>query len=114
LRLQGHKHNGEVYCLAKYFNNRPRTFTNKRILRPLFVDGVFAMGNFLSTVKITSCPLARADLIGLDVVLFIMEVLRCNMGEDKYRPAPLVRKMVDAGYLGRKSGRGFFSISGHL
>jgi 3-hydroxybutyryl-CoA dehydrogenase len=40
---------------------------------------------------------------------FIMEVLQRNLGEDKYRPAPLLRKMVDAGYLGRKSGRGFYS-----
>jgi 3-hydroxybutyryl-CoA dehydrogenase len=53
-------------------------------------------------------PLALADLIGLDVVLFVMEVLQNDLGEDKYRPAPLLRKMVDAGYLGKKSGQGFY------
>jgi 3-hydroxybutyryl-CoA dehydrogenase len=54
-------------------------------------------------------PLTLADLIGLDVVLYVMEVLQRELGEDKYRPAPLLRKMVDAGYLGRKSGRGFYT-----
>ncbi len=54
-------------------------------------------------------PLALADLIGLDVCLFILEVLHNDLGEDKYRPCPLLRKHVDAGWLGRKAGRGFYS-----
>jgi 3-hydroxybutyryl-CoA dehydrogenase len=53
-------------------------------------------------------PLSLADLIGLDVCLSIMEVLHRELGEDKYRPCPLLRKMVAAGRLGRKTGRGFF------
>ncbi|ATJ83538.1 3-hydroxybutyryl-CoA dehydrogenase [Halomonas beimenensis] len=56
-------------------------------------------------------PLALADLIGLDVCLAIMEVLQEGFGDPKYRPCPLLRRMVDAGYLGRKSGRGFHAYS---
>jgi len=56
-------------------------------------------------------PLALADLIGLDVCLAILEVLQRGLGDDKYRPCPLLRKMVAAGRLGRKSGRGFYEYA---
>jgi 3-hydroxybutyryl-CoA dehydrogenase len=54
-------------------------------------------------------PLALADLIGLDTCLAILEVLHDGLGDDKYRPAPLLRRMVAAGRLGRKSGQGFYA-----
>jgi 3-hydroxybutyryl-CoA dehydrogenase len=53
-------------------------------------------------------PLALADLIGLDICLAILDVLHRDLGDDKYRPSPLLRRMVDAGQLGRKKGRGFY------
>ena len=56
-------------------------------------------------------PLQLADLIGLDVCLDIMTTLHRDLGEDRYRPSPLLRQMVAAGYLGRKSGRGFHDYS---
>jgi len=57
-------------------------------------------------------PLALADLVGVDVVLAIMESLHAEFGDPRYRPAPLLRRMVRAGRLGRKSGRGFFDYGG--
>jgi len=94
-------------------------FISNRILCPMINEAVFALQEGVGTPEAIDQvmklgmnhpmgPLALADLIGLDVVLFIMEVLQKELGEDKYRPAYLLRKMVDAGRLGRKSGRGFY------
>jgi len=95
-------------------------FISNRILCPMINEAIFALQENVGTAEGIDTvmklgmnhpmgPLALADLIGLDVVLSIMEVLQRDLGEDKYRPAQLLRKMVAAGYLGRKAGRGFYT-----
>lgn len=95
-------------------------FISNRILCPMINEAIFALEEGVGTPEAIDTvmklgmnhpmgPLALCDLIGLDVVLYVMEVLHRDMGEDKYRPAPLLRRMVDAGWLGRKTGRGFYS-----
>ena len=95
-------------------------FVVNRILCPMINEAIFVYAEGLASAAEVDegmklgCnhpigPLALADLIGLDVLLAVMEVLYSNFEDPKYRAAPLLKEMVDAGYLGRKSGRGFYS-----
>ncbi|MBW1730815.1 MAG: 3-hydroxybutyryl-CoA dehydrogenase [Deltaproteobacteria bacterium] len=95
-------------------------FISNRILMPMINEAVYALfegvGSAEDIDKVMKLgmnhpmgPLALADLIGLDTCLAIMEVLHKGLGDDKYRPCPLLRKYVDAGWLGQKSGRGFYT-----
>ncbi|MCM3636551.1 3-hydroxyacyl-CoA dehydrogenase family protein [Sporosarcina luteola] len=94
-------------------------FVLNRILIPMINEAVFVLQDGIATpVEIDAAmklgakhpmgPLELADFIGLDTCLSIVETLHSNFGEDKYRPAPLLRKYVDGNRLGRKSKRGFY------
>lgn len=97
-------------------------FVSNRVLMPMINEAIFCLMEGVATRENIDAvmnlgmnhpmgPLALADLIGLDVCLDILQVLQRDLGDPKYRPCPLLRQYVEAGWLGRKSGRGFFEYS---
>ncbi len=95
-------------------------FVSNRVLMPMINEAVFSLMEGVAEVEAIDTvmklgmnhpmgPLALADLIGLDTCLSILEVLHAELGDDRYRPCPLLRKYVAAGWFGRKSGRGFYT-----
>ena len=107
---------GKVFVESKDFPG----FLSNRIFMPMINEAMFALYEGAGTVEaidkvmksgmnMPMGPLELADMIGLDVVLAIMEVLYVGFSDPKYRPCPLLKKYVAAGYLGKKSGRGFYT-----
>jgi len=97
-------------------------FAVNRILIPMINEAIYALYEGVADAKTIDTvmqlganhpmgPLTLGDFVGLDVLLAALEVMQNDLGQAKYQPCPLLRKMVEAGYLGRKSGRGFFDYS---
>ncbi|HWQ60894.1 MAG TPA: 3-hydroxybutyryl-CoA dehydrogenase [Negativicutes bacterium] len=118
--FQAVKEAGEKMGKEAYRVNDFPGFCGNRIVIPMINEAIFALMESVATAEDIDGllkagynhpmgPLALADLIGLDTVLAIMEVLYNGYKDPKYRPCPLLKKMVQAGYLGRKAGRGFYS-----
>ena len=105
----------EVHALTEKLGKVPLEchdspgFISNRVLMPMINEAIFALYGIMKLgMNHPMGPLTLADFIGLDVCLAIMNVLHDGFGDSKYRPCPLLKRYVDAGWLGRKSGRGFY------